>query len=123
MSAPKGSQGHHLLFTDVTNTSSASVGGCSHTPALSSKELKKQRDRERYLRNKEEILRRKRERYHEKKAKSKQQKTQPDQSGTTGKENIKPNETNGWLQRNDASLRAGGVDKKNMMDMDDSITV
>ncbi|KAL6848750.1 hypothetical protein ACP4OV_021333 [Aristida adscensionis] len=104
MSSQKGSQ-DRFPFLDVTNTSSTSVGDGLQSPALSSKELKKQRDREQYLWNKEEIPRRKRER----KAKSKQRKTLPDNPGpcgTNGKENIALDESDVWLHRNDAYFSA-----------------
>ncbi|KAL6884616.1 hypothetical protein ACP4OV_010552 [Aristida adscensionis] len=87
MSASKES-GDRTRFKDVTNTSSKTAG-------LDPKELKRQRERERYARNKDEILRKQRERYHAKKDKSKRQKTQlenPDESVKVGKENIGPAE-------------------------------
>ncbi|KAL6900940.1 hypothetical protein ACP4OV_005616 [Aristida adscensionis] len=84
------------------------------------KELKKQRDRERYARNREEILRRQRERYHQKKAKSKLSKAHTEHlsstnldvaqlrdnnNGDISKENIDPNESSDWLHRNDSYMR------------------
>ncbi|KAL6909969.1 hypothetical protein ACP4OV_001227 [Aristida adscensionis] len=125
-------------FKDVSSTCStgalqctpdarSNTPGTSHTPTLDAKELKKQRDRERYARNKDEILRKRRERYHQKKEEANLQRAKhaeanatkdiaelQDENRTIRKDTIAADENNDWLHKNDSYVRPSDLTYESM---------